>query len=325
VRRVDDVCLHQALDKVELSRRAARLGLGQEQVRGRSAPWQSVEIDAAEHLRRMVMDLVVLRAESLAEANAELARSNAELDAFAYVAGHDLKEPLRGINKQTHRLLEDARAGRAQDITRLEWLLRMTVRMDTLLDALLHYAQVGRLSLDFALTDLAAVVVEATEMLGSRIVDSKVEMQIPRPLPQAWCDRARVREIFSNLISNAVKYNDKSPIVVEIGYIDAAEPGLPPARPSSTPAVAWPDTIFYVRDNGIGIEARHQERVFAIFKRLHAPDEFGGGSGAGLTIARKMVEQHHGVIWFDSAPGLGSTFYFTLPGLGIADPSARDD
>jgi two-component system, chemotaxis family, sensor kinase Cph1 len=296
--------------------------LWEEQVRGRSVAWKVVETEAAESLRQMVIDLVVMRAERLADANAELTRSNAELDTFAYVLGHDLKEPLRGIHKYAHRLLENANAGRAPDPGRLQWLLRTTVRMDTLLDALLHYSQVGRLSLDFDDVDLGAMLAEALEMLGARLVESGLEVRVPRPLPAVHGDRARVREILSNLISNAAKYNDKPDPWVEIGYIRAHDDGSAALRPASTPAEAKDDTIFYVRDNGIGIEQRHNERVFAIFKRLHTQDAFGGGSGVGLTIVRKMVEQHRGRIWFESAPGVGSTFYFTLPAEGSPVPMA---
>jgi len=286
--------------------------LWQEQVRGRSMPWQAVEVEAADQLRRMVMDLVVVRAEQLAEANAELAHSNAELDAFAYVAGHDLKEPLRGINKYAHRLLEDAQAGRVPDPGRIEWLLRMTVRMDTLLNALLHFSRVGRLALELEPIALGIVLVEAMDMLGARLAESKVEVRVPRPLPVARCDRVRVREIFSNLISNAAKYNGNPHTWVEIGFIGPHDVSPAGARPASAPSETENQTIFYVRDNGIGIDARHKDRVFAIFKRLHAADAFGGGSGAGLTIVRKMVEQHRGRIWFDSQLGEGTTFYFTL-------------
>ena len=291
--------------------------LWQEQVRGLSSPWLTVEVEAAQQLRRMVMDLVVVRAEQLAETNAELARSNAELDAFAYVAGHDLKEPLRGMNKYAHRLLDDARAGVAHDPARAEWLLRMTVRMDTLLNALLHFSRVGRTSLLLEDIDLGPVLVEATEMLGARLAEGDVELRVPRSMPVAHCDRVRVREVFSNLISNAAKYNDKSQRWVEIGYIGSEDAAAVAPRPASAPEQTRGETLFYVRDNGIGIDLRHGDRVFAIFKRLHAQDAFGGGSGAGLTIARKMVEQHLGSIWFDSQVGVGSTFYFTLPGTKL--------
>ena len=283
--------------------------LWQEQVRGHSKPWVGVEIETAQTLHRMVMNLVVGHAERLAAANAELASRNAELDAFAYVAGHDLKEPLRGINKYAHRLLEDATNGRVHDADRVAWLLRLTTRMDSLLDALLHYSRVGRLTLDFVDTDLGVVLGEAIDMLGARLAERQTEVRVPRPLPWARCDRIRVREVLSNLISNASKYNDHAGAEawVEIGFIGAAEP-----RPASAPAEVGGDAIFYVRDNGIGIDPQHKERVYEIFKRLHVPDAYGGGTGAGLTIVRKMVQQHGGHIWFDSQPGQGSSFYFTL-------------
>lgn len=287
----------------------------QEQVRGRSTPWVSVELDAARNLHRLAVDLVVLNADRLAQTNAELASSNAELDTFAYVAGHDLKEPLRGINKYAHRLLEDAKLGHTSDPAQAEWLLRLTVRMDTLLDALLHYASVGRLTLDFSETDLGPVLVEAIDMLGARVAESGVELLVPRPLPTAFCDRIRVREVFSNLISNAIKYTDQLKPWVEIGYLRPDEP-----RPASSPAETQGSTIFYVRDKGVGIDDRHKERVFEIFKRLHATDAYGGGSGAGLTITRKMVSQHEGCIWFDSQPGAGTSFYFTLGGQRPTSP-----
>ena len=276
----------------------------QEEVRGRAEPWKPVEIEAAKNLRLLMLDLVVARAEQLAALNTDLVRSNDELDAFAYVAGHDLKEPLRGIHKYAHFLLEEARAGRTLDEhgrDRLDAMLRLTVRMDSLLDALLHFSRVGRLSLERHPIALDDVVAEATDMLGARLLESGIEVRIPRPLPTISCDRIRVREIFANLISNAVKYNDKPQRWIEVGYLDPVDG----ADPVST---------FYVRDNGIGIDAKHTERVFMMFKRLHTRDAYGGGSGAGLAIVKKLVEQHNGHSWFTSEAGVGTTFYFTLIG-----------
>ena len=295
--------------------------LWQEQVRGHCRPWLDLEIEAARGLRRMIMELVAMQAEQLAESNAELAFVNGELETFAYLAGHDLKEPLRGIRTYAHQMLDDAKAGRSLDVVRLDWLLRATARMDSLLDALLHYSRLGRLSSEFVDTDLGPVLVEAIDMLGGRLAQSKVDMRVPRPLPVASCDRVRVREVYANLIANAIKYNDKPQPWVEVGSIGVDAP----ARPASTPRRCQADTILYVRDNGIGIDERHKDRVFALFKRLHGQDEFGGGSGAGLTIARKMVEQHRGCIWFDSLPGVGTTFYFTLPGDGYTDDAGLAD
>lgn len=274
----------------------------QEEVRGRAEPWKPVEVEAAKNLRLLMLDVVVARAEQLAALNTDLVRSNDELDAFAYVAGHDLKEPLRGIHKYAHFLLEETKAGRTLDESgreRIDALLRLTVRMDSLLDALLHFSRVGRLSLERQPVALDEVVEEAVDMLGARLLESKINVRIPRPLPVVSCDRIRVREIFANLISNAAKYNNKSERWVEIGYLDPLD------GDNST-------TTFYVRDNGIGIEAKHAERVFMMFKRLHARDAYGGGSGAGLAIVKKLVEQHHGHSWFTSGIGIGTSFFFTL-------------
>lgn len=285
----------------------------QEEVRGRAEPWKPVEIEAAKNLRLLLLDIVVARAEQLAALNIDLVRSNDELDAFAYVAGHDLKEPLRGIHKYAHLLLDEAKAGRAideQGRERLDSVLRLTVRMDNLLDALLHFSRVGRLSLEQEDVPLDEVIAEAIDMLGARLMESGIEVRVLGPMPTMRCDRIRVREIFTNLIANAVKYNDKAQRWVEIGYLDSAD------QHSAAVVNAAGDSpaqyTFYVRDNGIGIEEHHQERVFMMFKRLHASNAFGGGSGAGLAIVKKLVEQHHGHIWFKSIAGTGTTFYFTL-------------
>ncbi|MEB0135386.1 ATP-binding protein [Actimicrobium sp. CCC2.4] len=283
--------------------------LWQEEVRGRAMPWKPVEIDGAQKLRQWIADMVIGRAEQLDKTNSDLVRSNDELDAFAYVAGHDLKEPLRGIYKNAYQLKEEVDAGRLLGDAGSEHLgtvMRLTLRMDNLLDALLNYARIGRIGLDYEEVDLGAVVAEALEMLGSRLAVSGLEVRIPRPMPILACDRIRVREVFANLISNALKYNDKPAPWLEIGYLD---------HDGTTPLV------FFVRDNGIGIESRHCDRVFQIFKRLHPRDAYGGGAGAGLAVVRKLVEQHHGRIWFDAEPGVGATFYFTLKAPGLAAPA----
>jgi chemotaxis family two-component system sensor kinase Cph1 len=291
--------------------------LWQEQVQGRSAPWLEIEVDAALKLRLLVMDLVISRAEQLAALNDDLSRSNAELDAFAYVASHDLKEPLRSIHRYARYLLEDAQAGKvldAQATARIETLLRLTVRMDGLLDALLHFSRVGQLSLELEDTSLNELAREALEMLGARLEESGAEVRLPRPLPAVWCDRVRVREVFANLIANALKYNDKAGKWIEIGYFEADEPAPPFVDRGGTPQAARGQRVFYVADNGIGIEPRHFDQVFRLFKRLHPREAFGGGNGAGLTITRKLVEQHGGVIWLQSRPSEGTTFLFTLSG-----------
>lgn len=304
--------------------------LWQESVRLRSLPWLPVEVEAALTLRLMMMDLVVNRLEQLAALNAELSRSNTELDAFTYVAGHDLKEPLRGISKYAAGLMQEAEASHAlsdQGRERVAAIQRLTSRMEALLNSLLQYSRMGRLQLDREDVDMAAVLQEVLEMLATQPELKGVQFRIPRPLPTAHCDRVRLRGILSNLIGNAIKFNDKAARWVEVGFVD---PGDPPPKPDAAPPAGkdaeppLPDLarapteardqrVYYVRDNGIGIESGHFEQIFKMFKRLHPREAYGGGSGAGLTISRKFVEQHGGRLWVQSQPQVGSLFCFTLP------------
>ncbi|WP_395056091.1 ATP-binding protein [Polaromonas sp.] len=278
-----------------------------ESVHQQAQPWLQVEIDAAARLRALIMELVIVRAERLADLNADLARSNEELDAFAYVASHDLKEPLRGIHKYAHQLMEAAPASE-DERRKLEGLMRLTLRMDSLLDSLLHFSRVGREELTLEQVDMNEVLADAVEMVSSRTGDSSTRIVTPRPLPLIMCDRVRVREVLVNLLSNALKYNDKAVKHVEAGFIEPHEVLLRNGFPGS----ANDQTVYYVRDNGIGIAPRHFDQVFKMFKRLHGREEYGGGSGAGLTIVRKLVERHGGLVWPDSVAGEGTTFFFTL-------------
>ena len=283
-----------------------------ESVHQHALPWLQVEIDAASRLRTLIMELIIVRAENMAGLNAELARSNEELDAFAYVAGHDLKEPLRGIHKYAQQLLE-AVPTNDEEKHKLEGLMRLTLRMDSLLDSLLHFSRVGKEELTRERVDLNEVLADAIEMVGSRISDDGTLIGAPRSLPQIMCDHVRVREVLVNLLSNALKYNDKAVRLVEVGYVSAEET----PRRSAFPAAADKQMVYYVRDNGIGIAARYFDQVFKMFKRLHGRDEYGGGTGAGLTIVRKLVERHRGQIWLESVLGEGSTFFFTLSPVDV--------
>jgi light-regulated signal transduction histidine kinase (bacteriophytochrome) len=281
-----------------------------ESVRGRSLPWSALEVDSALRLRQLVMELVISQTVELSERNVHLTASNEELDAFAYVASHDLKEPLRGIHRYAHQLLENAQALSATDRQRLDSLMRLTLRMDSLLNSLLHFSRVGRTNLEFESVNLNELVEDALEMVGVRKQDNSCRISIPRPLPTIECNPVRVREIFSNLASNAIKYNLHVRPLVELTYI---APDDEAAR-QTAPLHAEGQIIYCVRDDGIGIEQRHFEQIFRMFKRLHGRDEYGGGMGAGLTVVQKVVQRHGGAIWLESTPGQGSCFYFTLPG-----------
>jgi light-regulated signal transduction histidine kinase (bacteriophytochrome) len=285
-----------------------------ETVKGRSLPWSDVEIDAALRLRHLVLEWVITSSERLADLNTELTRSNEELDAFAYVASHDLKEPLRGIHRYAHQLLESTLQNDADNRQRLEGLMRLTLRMDNLLDSLLHFSHLGRMELDVEAVDFNILLEEALETVGARRIASHCTVTVPRPLPTLRCDPLRVCEIYSNLLANALKYRRGPHAHIEVGYIAAHEVADRPHAPAGSAG----QLLLYVKDEGIGIETRHYEQVFQLFKRMHGRDDYGGGVGAGLTIVQKMVQRHGGQIWLDSTPGVGSTFYFTLPDMPVA-------
>ena len=274
--------------------------LWQETVRDKAVAWKSVELEAVRQMLVSVIEFMAHFADELAQTNQKLAQSNAELDAFAYIASHDLKEPLRGIHNFSHFLKEDyGDLLPTEGQEHLDTILKLSRRMEALINSVLYYSHVGRLELTYHACDLNLLLREVLEALHLRIEETRAEIRVPRLLPDVFCDRVQMSEVFHNLINNALKYNDKAEKWVEIGCLDAATETSP--------------KIFYVKDNGIGIEAEQHETVFHIFKRLHGRDEYGGGSGAGLTIARKIVERHDGRLWVKSTLSAGSTFYFTLP------------
>lgn len=239
--------------------------------------------------------------QELARRNEELEQTNRELDDFAYIASHDLKEPLRGIHNYSQFLLEDY-ADRLDEEGRvkLRTLIRLSRRMETLIDSLLHYSRLGRGDLTFTNVDVNELLAEVLDLHAMTLREKRIDVRVPARLPVVRADRDRLGEVLANLITNAVKYNDKQEPWIEIG---TAEPASSNGGPT-----------FYVRDNGIGIQDRHLDTVFRIFKRLHSRDEFGGGTGAGLTIVRKIIDRHQGRVWIESRPGEGTTVFFSLPG-----------
>jgi light-regulated signal transduction histidine kinase (bacteriophytochrome) len=269
--------------------------LWKETVRGRSVPWTAGDRRAALDLRRVVAEVVLRHVEEIAALNRALARSNAELDAFTYIASHDLREPLRGIRNYAGMLRED-HADRldAEGAELLETLMRLTTRMDGLIESLFEYSRLGRTEMKVVPTDLGEVLDDVLHSLAHQVREAGVEIRVPRPLPTVICDAVRVGQVFQNLVHNAIKYNDRPGAWVEVGWTEGAPP------------------VLYVRDNGIGIPERHHEAIFRIYKRLHARDKFGGGTGVGLTIVRRIVERHGGRVWLESDGGSGTTFFFTL-------------
>jgi two-component system, chemotaxis family, sensor kinase Cph1 len=277
----------------------------QETVRSTALPWKSREIESAIDLRNAIVGIVLKKAEELAKINLELEHRNRELDAFAFAASHDLKEPLRGIHNYSTILLEDYAAVLDEEgIDYLSTMVRLTQRMETLVNVLLRFSQLGKAELHLEPTDLNELVEQVVEVLQMSRKGVSLDVRVPRSLPTIQCDPVLAREIFSNLISNAFKYTQQSTPWAEVGFL------MPEEQQESLEIL-----IFYVRDNGIGIRPQHLELIFKLFKRLHDQDSYGGGAGAGLAIAKKIVERHDGNIWAESVYGEGTTFYFTLSNL----------
>ncbi|MGW4272598.1 ATP-binding protein [Streptomyces seoulensis] len=272
-------------------------------IRGRSLPWSARDKAAALEMGRLLTGLVLRHADELARLNDELRMTNVDLDSFAHVAAHDLKEPLRGIANAATFTLEDAGASLdATSVRRLVTTQRLAARMDDLLNSLLHYARMGRSGVrrdDVALDD---VVDAALEVAGPRLAEERVRVVRPASLPRVHADRDRVYEVLVNLLVNAAKYAaDRPDRRVEIGVEDV----VPPGAETVTTAVV-------VRDNGIGIPPEQREEVFDLFRRLHSPQERGGGTGVGLAVVKRIIERHGGRLWLTGAPGEGTAFYFTL-------------
>jgi len=230
----------------------------------------------------------------LEEQNRQLSRSNAELEQFAYVASHDLQEPLRAITGCT-QILAQRYKGRldASADTLVEHIVDGSARMKALIEGLLRLSRVG------AHPHLATGI-DTSEVLGHAIrnLEPRIHEQGARvicgPLPEVRGDATQLLQLFQNLIGNALKYRGRDPAQVRI-----------------TAAPTMEGYQFSVQDNGIGIDAQYFERIFGVFQRLHTRDEYPG-TGIGLAICRKIVERHGGRIWLESTPGRGSIFHFTL-------------
>jgi two-component system, chemotaxis family, sensor kinase Cph1 len=248
------------------------------------------------------------RAQSALQLSAEeVRRSNRDLEQFAYIASHDLQEPLRAVGGYV-KLIE-RRFPKNIDAKAIEYIkgaAEGAERMERLISDLLAFSRVGTRGKNFAPADLNAVLDAALYNLQNRI--EKTCATISRDtLPTLTVDSTQMMQVFQNLISNAIKFcSDRAP---EIHVGVQKEPGR------------W---VFHVRDNGIGIEPQYFERIFQIFQRLHTRKQYSG-TGIGLAICKKMVERHDGTIWVESKPGEGSVFYFSLPETTAADNLTHDN
>lgn len=228
----------------------------------------------------------------------QLESANEELKNFAYVVSHDLKAPLRAIGSLADWINTD-QAKKLDDEGRehLRLLMQRVRRMDGLIDGILQYSRVGRVREAQVAVDLNDIVHEAIAMLAP---PAHIRIEIAPGLPVVRAERTRMLQLFQNLLSNAIKYLDKPKGVIRIAYDTHDD-----------------DWEFSVSDNGAGIEPRHFQRIFQLFQTL-VPKDRVESTGVGLALVKKIVELYGGRIWVESQPGLGSTFFFTLPRI-VAD------
>lgn len=229
-------------------------------------------------------------------ARADLARSNSELEQFAYVASHDLQEPLRMVSSYT-QLLQQRYGEQLDDRARkyIFYAVDGATRMQRLITDLLAYSRVGSHARPFTRTDARAALAEALRDLSAAIAETEASVTSAE-LPVVLADRAQLAQVFQNLVGNAIKFRGAHAPRVHVG---------------ATRQGGW--WTFRVRDNGIGIEARHFDRIFVVFQRLHSREEYPG-TGIGLAVCKRIVERHGGRMWVESEVGRGSTFLFTLRG-----------
>jgi len=242
-----------------------------------------------------------LEAERLELLVAELARSNAELERFAYIASHDLQEPLRMVISYVQLLAQRYRGQLDADADEfIGYAVEGAQRMSQLILDLLEFSRVGTRGQPFAPIAAEAVLAQVERELGEEIAAAAAHITHD-PLPIVAADRAQLAQLFAHLIFNALKFRSAEPPRVHISARETFE--------VLETAKVWE---FAVRDNGIGIAPQYHEEIFRAFRRLHTRRLYPG-NGIGLAICKKIVERHGGRMWVESQEGQGSTFYFTLP------------
>ncbi len=252
-----------------------------------------------EAIRRALRERQLLHLRRLAEGNLarkveELARSNADLEQFAYVASHDLQEPLRMVAAYTQLLRERYRGKLDENADKyIGYACEGAMRMQTLIQDLLAFSRVGRHCAACTRVDCDAAMAEVMMSMGPAMQESGAVVTY-KALPVVWAERSQMTQLFQNLIGNAIKFRGKEPPVISVQAEKTCE--------------HW---LFSVSDNGIGIAPESAENIFVVFQRLHTRTEYPG-NGIGLAICKKIVERCGGKIWVEAKADHGSIFKFTL-------------
>ena len=261
--------------------------------------------DLADSFNRMTDSLVEAKARvqeqktEVEEQKKLLEKVNKELDSFVYTASHDLRAPLRAISSFSGFLEEDYKKKLGKEgMESLSEIRNGANRMNSLIEDLLKLSRISRIKNPYEDVDMKALVNSVIERIKFDIDKNKVDLKVQEKMPGVHCDRIKMAEVFLNLMTNAIKFsskNNKENPKVEVGYEE--KPGA---------------HQFYVKDNGIGIAPEHKDNIFGIFRRLEASKDYEG-TGAGLAIVKRIIDDHEGKVWVDSEPGKGATFRFTIP------------
>ena len=265
-----------------------------------------------EAIRRALQEKHLLRLrrraeEDLAKKAVELARSNADLEQFAYIASHDLQEPLRMVAAYTQLIAERYRGKLDENADKfIGYACEGALRMQTLINDLLAFSRIGRTGVKAGRVNCDAAMAEVLLNLGPAIRDCGATVSYA-PLPEVLADSSQMTQVFQNLIGNAIKFRGKEPPEI---LVQAEKAGQ--------------DWLFTVSDNGIGIAPESAENIFVAFQRLHTRTEYPG-NGIGLSICKKIIERNGGKIWVESGMSKGSSFKFTLPIHPFAENDSRGE
>ena len=268
-----------------------------EKVAGISSTWKAYDIDAAAALQESITHVIIKKQKNeIYKLNDQLLEANKELETFSYSVSHDLRAPLRGIDGYA-RILNDHYSDKLDDYSKnaLSTIISSAELMDVLIEDILSYAKVGKDSLDIR-------VISIKKIIDDILISHNITQQYPNTtvvinpkLPKLNGDSRMISQLMNNLISNAIKYSSKKDDPkIEIGFLEEND-----------------NVTYFVKDNGIGFNEEHRDKIFDVFKRL-VGDEFSG-SGVGLAISKKVIEKHDGKIWVTSKEGVGTTFFFQIP------------
>lgn len=274
-----------------------------EQVRLNARPWRTAEITAAQDLRAAIVGIVLRKAEELAALTEELQRSNKELEAFSYSVSHDLRAPFRHIVGYSQLLRERAPELDEKSRHYLDSIADAALSAGRLVDDLLAFSQLGRTHVAATDVDMNKLVAEVKHTLSFNLEHRSIDWRID-PLPPAWGDPNLLRQVWLNLVENAVKYTrPRNPARIEVtGWVEGGE------------------TRYRVRDNGVGFDMAYVDKLFGVFQRLQRAEDFEG-TGIGLALARRILDRHHGRITAQGRLDEGAEFMFALPSKPTRKPT----